>query len=249
MPCSASTPLLPSRRRVLQAGSLGLLGLSLPRLLAADAVAKDSRRREKSCIFIFQYGGLSQLDSWDPKPAAPEEMRGPYKPIATKVPGFFVGELIPRLAGLADKYAVIRSLSHGVPVHDVANKMLLAGRSQPPSDAPSLGAIVTHLQPSATSLPSHVWLQKFGGGSMPPEHTYLTGGFLGMGCAPLLVGTSRRSSGFARLPRQSARHGPGRADRAARPATATAFANATGRWPTGRAGPLPNHEPHGGAGV
>ena len=179
-----------SRRRVLKAGSLGLLGLSLPRLLAAEAAAKDEGRREKSCIFIFQYGGLSQLDSWDPKPAAPEEMRGPYKPIATKVPGFFVGELMPRLAGLADKYAVIRSLSHGVPVHDVANKMLLAGRSQPPADAPSLGAIVTNLKPSATSLPSHVWLQKFGGGSMPPEHTYLTGGFLGMGCAPLLVGTS-----------------------------------------------------------
>src|SRR5688500_1084128 len=114
-----------SRRRLLEVGSVGVLGLSLPKLLSADTSAGRSKH-EKSCIFIYQYGGLSQLDSWDPKPAAPQEQRGPYKPIPTKVPGFQVGELMPKLAALADKYCVIRSLSHRVPVHDVANKMLLA---------------------------------------------------------------------------------------------------------------------------
>ena len=177
-----------SRRRLLQAGGLATLGLSLPQLLQAEATT--AARREKSCIFIYQYGGLSQLDSWDPKPDAPAEQRGPYKPIATAVPGLFVGELMPKLAKLANRYAVIRSLCHQVPVHDVANRMLLAGQSQPTADAPSLGSIITRLQPATKNLPSHVWLQKFGGGAAPPEPSYLTGGFLGMDCAPLLIGAA-----------------------------------------------------------
>jgi len=177
----------PNRRQVLQAGAVPLLGLTLPRLLAADAPA----RRPKACIFIYQYGGLSQLDSWDPKPDGPSEIRGPYKPIATSVTGFRVGELMPRLAERAHRYAVIRSMSHTVPVHDLANRMLLAGVSQlPPLSAPSFGAIVSKLRPSEAGLPSHVWLQKFGGGAMPPEPTYLTGGTLGMAHAPLLIGTT-----------------------------------------------------------
>ena len=181
-----SSPL--HRRRLLQVGGVGALGLSLPQLLGAEATSPKKPATEKSCIFIYQYGGLSQLDSWDPKPSAPAEQRGPYKPIATKVPGFQVGELMPKLASQADKYCVIRSLSHKVPVHDVANKMLLAGHSQPPGDAPSLGAIVSRLKPTSKVLPSHVWLQKFGGGAAPPDPTYLTGGFLGMSHSPLLIG-------------------------------------------------------------
>src|SRR5262245_51994864 len=177
----------PTRRQLLQAGALPLLGLTLPRLLAALA---DSGRAAKarSCIFVFQYGGLSQLDSWDPKPDGPSDVRGPYKPIATPVAGFRVGELMPRLARLADRYAVIRSMSHRVGVHDVANRMLLAGQSQPALTAPSLGAIVSKLRPAKSGLPSHVWLQKFGGGASPPDAAYLTGGSLGATHAPLLIG-------------------------------------------------------------
>ena len=173
-----------SRRDVLKAGAVPFLGLSLPDLLAAEP------RREKSCIFIFQYGGLSQLDSWDPKPNGPSEIRGPYKPIATRTPGFQVGELMPKLASLSDKYAVIRSMSHGVPIHDVANRMLLAGQSQPAMNAPSFGAIVSKLRPAKASVPSHVWLQRFGGGAMPPDPTYLTGGLLGSSYSPMLIGNT-----------------------------------------------------------
>ena len=178
------------RRRVLKAGALPFLGLDLPRLLAAEASPRDPGRprREKSCIFIFQYGGLSQIDSWDPKPDGPSEIRGPYRPIATSVPGFHVGELMPRLARLADRYCVIRSMSHNVPVHDIANRMLLAGQSLPAMNAPSFGTMVSKLRPSGEGVPSQVWLQKFGGGSMPPDSTYLTGGILGMAHAPMLVG-------------------------------------------------------------
>src|SRR5262245_12624568 len=179
-----------SRRQFVQAGSLSLLGLTLPQLLAARAGPGARPARDKSCIFIFQYGGLSQLDSWDPKPNGPAEIRGPYRPIATAVPGLRVGELMPRLARLADRYAVIRSMSHRVPVHDVANRMLLAGQSLPAANAPSFGAIVARLRPAHASVPSHVWLQKFGGGAMPPEAAYLTGGSLGMAHAPLLIGVT-----------------------------------------------------------
>ncbi|HND56217.1 MAG TPA: DUF1501 domain-containing protein, partial [Pirellulaceae bacterium] len=184
-----------SRRGLLEVGGLATLGLGLPALLAGDAVASTSAggaasgsKRPKSCIFIYQYGGLSQLDSWDMKPTGPESIRGPYKPIATKVPGYHVCELMPRLAGLADQYCVIRSMSHSVPIHDVANRMLLAGQPLPSLDAPSFGSIVTKVRPTDAAIPSYVWLQKFGGGAMPPDRTYLTGGMLGAAYSPLLVG-------------------------------------------------------------
>ncbi|MCA9226098.1 MAG: DUF1501 domain-containing protein, partial [Planctomycetales bacterium] len=191
------------RRDLLRVGGVGALGLSLPDLMLADEAnaarpsgTRPSGRRaaEKSCIFIYQYGGLSQLDSWDPKPDAPQEVRGPYSPIATATPGFQVGELMPRLASLSNEYAVIRSMSHSVPVHDVANRMLLAGRALPPVDAPSFGTIVSRTRPSTENVPSYVWLQKFGGGAAPPEAAYLTGGFLGMAHAPLLVGTGHEDN-------------------------------------------------------
>ena len=182
-----------SRRDVLRVGAIPFLGLSLPRLLQGAETKPEIGKGSgpaKSCIMIYQYGGLSHIDSWDPKPDGPGEYRGPYKPIATAVPGFHVGELMPRLAGLADKYAVIRSMTHSVPVHEIANSMLLAGQSQPRPDSPSFGSIVKKLRPSTTSVPSHVGLQKFGGGAMPPESAYLSGGFLGSSQAPLMMGRS-----------------------------------------------------------
>ncbi len=179
---------LHSRRRLLQAGGIGALGLTLPGLLQAEDGATTKRSDAKSCIFIHQYGGLSQLDSWDMKPDAPREIRGPYDPIATATPGFHICELMPRLARLSDRYAVIRSMTHKMSQHDKANSMLLAGRETPAADDPSFGAIVTKLRPPSANIPGHVWLQKFGGGAAPPDHTYLTGGRLGMAYAPMLIG-------------------------------------------------------------
>lgn len=176
------------RRALLEVGGLGALGLGLPNLLQAADGAETKTRAPKSCIFIYQYGGLSQLDSWDMKPQGPEASRGPYKPIATRVPGFQVCELMPKLAELANHYTVIRSMSHGVPVHDIANRMLLAGQPLPSLDAPSFGSIVTKIRPTDAAIPGYVWLQKFGGGAMPPEQTYLSGGRLGAAYSPLLIG-------------------------------------------------------------
>ena len=176
-----------TRRKVLQAGGIASLGLTLPGLLQADESGANARPA-RSCVFIHQYGGLSQLDSWDMKPDAPREIRGPYRSINTATPGFQVGELMPQLARISEKYAVIRSMTHNVSQHDRANSMLLAGRAMPATDDPSFGAIATKLRPSNASIPPHVWLQKFGGGAAPPDHTYLTGGSLGMRYAPMLIG-------------------------------------------------------------
>src|SRR5262245_40513887 len=91
------------RRQLLQVGGLGMLGLSLPELLCRLSGATPPlgpSRSEKSCILIVQYGGASHIDSWDPKPEAPEEIRGPYAPIATNVPGVRLCELLPGLTGL-----------------------------------------------------------------------------------------------------------------------------------------------------
>ena len=176
-----------SRRQILNIGGIGAMGLSLPQFLQAEKL-QNPKGPAKSCIFIHQYGGLSQLDSWDMKPEAPQEIRGPYKPIKTATPGFHICELMPKLAQLSEEYAVIRSMTHTVSEHKQANSMLLAGKEQPARDDPSFGAMVTKLSPSNASLPSHLWLQKFGGGAAPPDNTYLTGGHLGMAYAPMLIG-------------------------------------------------------------
>src|SRR5690349_7467728 len=98
-----------------------MLGLTLPRLLQAQASASPARPRTdsaKSCIFVVQYGGASHLDTWDLKPVAPEGIRGPYKPIATSVPGWQMGELLPRLARLANQCCLVRSMTHGSGGHE-----------------------------------------------------------------------------------------------------------------------------------
>lgn len=180
-----------SRRRILQVGGIGAVGLTLPALLQAEELEQtttSSSTPPKSCIFIHQFGGLSQLDSWDMKPDAPQEIRGPYVPIQTATPGIQICELMPQLAKMSEHTAVIRSMTHHMAEHRQANSMYLAGRANPVADDPSFGAIVTRLRPSKATLPGHVWLQKFGGGAAPPDHTYLTGGRLGMAYAPMLIG-------------------------------------------------------------
>ncbi len=145
MQISGRPPATLSRRRLLEVGGLSVLGLGLPRLLDAQAPRAGSGGAPRSCIFIYQYGGLSQLDSWDLKPQGPEAIRGPYRPIATSVPGMQIGELMPRLATLAQHYCVIRSLSHAVPIHDVANRMLLDAFLNAWQDADRKQAIIEEL--------------------------------------------------------------------------------------------------------
>src|SRR5262249_34025121 len=103
-----------NRREWLRAGSLGLLGLSLPALCQGRAAKPVDRNpsagKAKSCIVLYLGGGPPQHETWDPKPDAPAEIRGDLKPIASSVPGLWVGELMPRVARLADKCCVLRSV-------------------------------------------------------------------------------------------------------------------------------------------
>jgi len=176
-----------NRRQLLQVGGIGMLGLGLPELLSARAPTPGHERRasEKSCIFVVQYGGASHIDSWDLKPEAPEDIRGPYRPIATSVPGMQICELQPRLARIADRFCLVRSMTHGNGGHDGGMHICMTGHSMPRENTPYFGSVVARLQPSTRNIPSYVWLQNLAGDVQP---RYLNGGFLGAAYSPLRVG-------------------------------------------------------------
>jgi len=140
-PCSvvatAVLPLLPfraldcgrlTRRAALGVGSLGVIGLSLADLLRLEsAAAAEKSPRAKSVILLWLWGGPSHLDTFDLKPKAPIQYRGPYAPIATTVPGIQICELLPHLARRADQYAIIRSLHCASNDHGIAGTIGLTG--------------------------------------------------------------------------------------------------------------------------
>ncbi len=178
-----------NRRNLLQLGGIGILGLSLPQFLRARELESASRTRkhsEKSCIFIVQYGGCTHHDTFDPKPGAVADIRGPYKPIATAVPGLRFGELLPKLASRANRFCVVRSMTHGNGGHDGGMHVAMTGHSQPAVETPYFGSVAAKLRPSTQNVPSYVWLQNLAGDVQP---RYLTGGFLGSAYSPLRIGT------------------------------------------------------------
>ena len=145
-----------SRRRFLEIGSLGAFGLSLSSLLRREAVAADASGRgiqhssKRSIILIWQHGGPSQLDTFDMKPLAPSEIRGPYRSIASSLPGLDVSELCPEQAKVMDKCTVIRSFTHGNGDHWAAAHWMLTGRtgangSDRVPRQPSMSAVASHL--------------------------------------------------------------------------------------------------------
>ena len=168
---------------------------SEPATTPAPVSRTENRSRppsQKSCIFIVQYGGCSHLDTFDLKPNAPEAIRGPYQPIATSVPGTRLGELLPRLALLADRYCLVRSMTHGNGGHDGGmTSRATTGHSQPAADTPYFGAVLARQRPSTRNVPSYVWVQNLAGDVQP---RYLTGGFLGAAYSPLRIGHRSRQS-------------------------------------------------------
>jgi hypothetical protein len=178
-----------SRREVLRIGGLGFTGLMWSDWLRSRAAAAGrTRKREgagtsktqtrppgsfgqaKACILIFNYGGPSHLDTWDLKAGAPREIRGEFRPIATAVPGLSICEHLPRLAKMANHYALIRSVSHRDNDHAIGAYLALTGYSHPknailgiepaasPQDLPSLGSVVSKLRPADKSIFSYVTL-------------------------------------------------------------------------------------------
>lgn len=141
-----------SRRRMIQVGALSAFGISLRHVLASEAKAAEEGKSvsKKSVILIWQHGGPSQLDTFDMKPDAPLEVRGPYRSIASNLPGLDVSELCPEQAKVMDKCTVIRSFTHGNGDHWAAAHWMLTGRtgatgSDRPPRQPSIGAVASHL--------------------------------------------------------------------------------------------------------
>jgi len=167
-----------SRRALLQAGACASLGLSLPsRLLWAEAAGSTfknaasggSRRASiRSCILVYFYGGPSHLDSWDMKPSAPPEVRGEFAPISTSVPGIQVCEHLPRMARMAHKWSVVRSIHHPMTNHNAAAVEAMCGRTPLRGDLelldddalsfPAYGAVLSYLMPDSPIGLPHVAL-------------------------------------------------------------------------------------------
>ena len=146
-----------SRRDFLRVGGLG--ALSLPLLLKAEATAaeKKAKPRAKSVLLVYLGGGLSHHDTFDPKPDAPAEIAGKYRTIPTVLPDLRVTEMIPRLAKVMDKLALVRSGAHTNDHHETATNWVLSGRFGTPfGDYPAIGAVAAHHFGFTSALPPYV---------------------------------------------------------------------------------------------
>ncbi len=185
-----------TRRQMLHIGGLGLLGLTAPNMLRAQS--NPGRRRAKSCILLFLMGGPPQHSTWDPKPEAPAEIRGPFGPIATSVPGIQISELMPRLAARMDKIAICRAVSTGDNAHSSSGYYMMTGvPHQPlnvenanpgaPNNWPTLGAVVQKVRGNAGAVPAAIRLPhrifNTDGSVWPGQDS----GFLGMSADPWLL--------------------------------------------------------------
>lgn len=179
-----------TRRDFLQVGTLGAVGLGLPQLLQAEqAGLLDPARDKKSCILIFNLGAPSQLDTFDMKPDAPAEVRGPFKPISTVADGIQLSEILPQHAKIADKIGFVRSCFHrGAAVHDSGWQIMQTGRLFTGGvDTPHVGSAVWYLRGPRGDLPPHVVLPETmgrGGGNLPNGQA---GGFLGKAYDPFAL--------------------------------------------------------------
>jgi hypothetical protein len=187
------------RRDFLHAGALSLLGLSLADMAGLKAYgAVDPAKSDKNCIMLFLVGGPSQLDTWDMKPNAPAEIRGPYSPIRTNVPGIEISENFPRMAKHADKYALIRSCYHtAAAVHDTGHQMMQTGRLfQGGIEYPHIGCVLSKLKGPKGDVPAHILLPRpIGntGGNMPHGQT---AGFLGKTYDPFVLNADPSDPNF-----------------------------------------------------
>jgi len=143
-----------TRRRMLRFGGTGFLsGLSLPLMLQLQAQAATVRpARAKACIFFMLEGGPSHIDMWDLKPDAPAEIRGPFRPVSTVVPGTQISELLPLSAGIVDKLTILRSHSHADNAHQTGRHWLLTGYPPAFADGQAKGVPFNELYPSIGSI-------------------------------------------------------------------------------------------------
>jgi hypothetical protein len=196
-----------SRRHLLKVGGIGLLGMSLPRLLAGPSATRAVRAR--SVIFLHQFGGPSQHDTLDMKPDSPAAIRGEFKPMTTRVLGLSICERLPRLAAVADKFTLVRSLHHQMKNHNSATYYSLTGHAPPLDDIrlrdsldllPAYGSIVDRLAPAQAGMPTFVSFPYVlrDGSITPGQHA----SFLGKRHDPFFIDRDPNSPDF-RLPELS----------------------------------------------
>src|SRR5437588_1241592 len=188
-----------TRRDFLQVGTLSAIGLSLSKFTALQALgAVDKSKDDKSCIMIFNLGAPSQLDTFDMKPNAPSEIRGPFKPIKTNNPDIQITEIFPQMAKLADKFSLVRSVYHtAAAVHDTGHQMMQTGRLFTGGiNAPHVGCALEFLKGRRSELPAHVILpEPMGptGGNLPHGQD---AGFLGKAYDPFVLNADPSAKDF-----------------------------------------------------
>jgi hypothetical protein len=196
-----------SRRELLQVGT-GLMGLSLSRVWAAETLQPARRARAKSVLFLFLFGGPSQLETFDLKPDAPSGIRGPFKPIASRTPGLRVCEHLPRLAQVSDRFCVVRTLNHRQNDHNGCHYIQTghpmpvvprgaAGVDATDADWPAIGSVIEHLdQQGARSrprpFPSYVYLPNRLGHIQGYDRLGQYGGWLGRAYNALATDVGKR---------------------------------------------------------
>jgi hypothetical protein len=187
-----------TRRDFLQVGALGAIGLGLPQLVAAQEQGAVSKEHDdRSVIMIFNLGAPSQMDTFDPKPEAAAEIRGPFAPISTKG-GFQITEILPRHAQVADKFSIVRSCYHtAAAVHDTGHQMLQTGRLFTGGlNTPHVGCALAYLRGRKSDLPPFVILpEPMGptGGNLPHGQD---AGFLGKAYDPFALMTDPSQPNF-----------------------------------------------------
>ena len=188
-----------TRRDFLQVGALGALGFTLSNLATLQALgAVTNGNDEKSVILIFNLGAPSQLDTWDMKPDAPREIRGPFQPIRTNNPDIQISEIFPLHAKIADRFSLVRTCYHtAAAVHDTGHQMMQTGRLFSGGvNTPHAGCALEYLKGRRNELPAHVILpEPMGptGGNLPHGQD---AGFLGKAFDPFVLNADPSKKDF-----------------------------------------------------
>lgn len=180
------------RRDFLKIGAAGIFGLSLPDLLRLEAAAVPGReRRANAVILLWLAGGPATIDMWDLKPAAPEGIRGSFRPIPTAVPGIQISEHLPRVARVLDRATLVRSLYHTIPSHGPATVFMTTGNKPTPAlQYPSLGSLVARLLPAERTVPPYVAFSELRNGAAGQA------GYLGTAYNPFTVEGGGKGGGL-----------------------------------------------------
>lgn len=176
-----------SRRSFLRVGSAGLLGLNLANILRSES-QRESPNKTTSVILVWLGGGPATIDMWDPKPNAPEEIRGEFQSIKTSATGVMVSEHLARTAKVMDRCSLVRSLHHSIPAHGPGTQYLMTGnRPNPALTYPSIGALSSSLLPSSSGVPAYITFHR---------NAYAGAGYLGAAHNPFEVTTTNGKFDF-----------------------------------------------------